>query len=250
MNSMKRHEKIMETLLAQKEVTVSELSEKLDVTGKTIREDLDKLESMGLLMRVHGGAMLAQHDQYGILTSRGALEKHHPEKIQIAERALQYIESYDIIALDGGSTTLEIARLLPNEPLTVITNDLFIISELTRKDQIRLVVPGGSRVRNMLVGEDTERFILSLNIHKAFISTTAVHPEFGFSIYTGDLVPLKRALIQTAQQVYAVVDHYKFGNFALRTFAQLSEVHQVISDKGLSEEVIAPYQEAGLTIDN
>lgn len=249
MNSMKRHEKIMETLLAQKEVTVSELSEKLDVTGKTIREDLDKLESMGLLMRVHGGAMLAQNDQYGILTSRGALEKHNPEKIEIAERAITYIEPGDIIALDGGSTTLEIARLLPNEPLTVITNDLFIIAELTKKDQIRLVVPGGSRVRNMLVSEDTEHFIRNLNIHKAFISTTALHPEFGFSIYTGDLVPLKRALIQTAQHVYAVVDHYKFGNFALRTFAQLSEVHKVISDKALDEGILAPYKDAGITID-
>lgn len=182
----------MELLIAKQEVTVNELSELLEVTGKTIREDLDKLESMGLLVRVHGGAMLAQNDQYGILTSMGALEKHNPEKIEIAERAMTYIEPYDVIALDGGSTTLEMARLLENIPLTVITNDLFIISELTRKDQIRLVVPGGSRVRNMLVSDETEQFISSLNIHKAFISTTALHPEFGFSIYTGDLVPLKR----------------------------------------------------------
>lgn len=247
---MKRHEKIMELLIAQQEVTVNELSDLLEVTGKTIREDLDKLESMGLLVRVHGGAMLAQNDQYGILTSVGALEKNSPEKIEIAERAITYIEPGDVIALDGGSTTLEMARLLNNIPLTVITNDLFIISELTKKDQIRLVVPGGSRVRNMLVSEDTEHFISSLNIHKAFISTTALHPEFGFSIYTGDLVPLKKALIRTAQQVYAVVDHYKFGRFALRTFAACSEVNAIISDKALTEETKAAYESLGVTIDN
>lgn len=78
MNPLKRHEKIMEALLERQEVTVSDLSELLQVTGKTVREDLDKLESMGLLVRVHGGAMLAQNDQYGILNSRGVTEKHHP----------------------------------------------------------------------------------------------------------------------------------------------------------------------------
>lgn len=54
MNSLKRHEKIMEALLERQEVTVSDLSDLLQVTGKTVREDLDKLESMGLLVRVHG----------------------------------------------------------------------------------------------------------------------------------------------------------------------------------------------------
>ncbi|MET1167650.1 DeoR family transcriptional regulator, partial [Bacillus velezensis] len=107
MNPLKRHEKIMEALLERQEVTVSDLSELLQVTGKTVREDLDKLESMGLLVRVHGGAMLAQNDQYGILNSRGVTEKHHPEKTEIAERPLAYIRPGDIAALDGGTNTLE-----------------------------------------------------------------------------------------------------------------------------------------------
>lgn len=103
MNSLKRHEKIMEALLERQEVTVSDLSDLLQVTGKTVREDLDKLESMGLLVRVHGGAMLAQNDQYGILNMRSVNEKHQPEKSEIAERALGYIQMGDIIALDGGA---------------------------------------------------------------------------------------------------------------------------------------------------
>ncbi|CAI6084470.1 HTH-type transcriptional repressor GlcR [Paenibacillus sp. JJ-100] len=249
MNPLKRHEKIMEALLERQEVTVSDLSDLLQVTGKTVREDLDKLESMGLLVRVHGGAMLAQNDQYGILNSRGALEKNQTEKIEIAERALAYIKPGDIVALDGGSTTLEIAKRLDNQPLTVITSDLYIIAELTKKEQIRLVVPGGSRVRNMLVGEDTAAFISGLNIHKAFISTTALHPEFGLSIYTGDLVPLKKAMIAAAQQVFGVVDHYKFGQFALRTFAQCTELDYIISDNHLDEETAGLYKQMGVLVD-
>ncbi|GJM79469.1 hypothetical protein HMSSN139_19650 [Paenibacillus sp. HMSSN-139] len=70
----------MEVLLTHKEVTVAELSDSLGVTGKTIREDLAKLEEQGLLVRVHGGAMLAQSDQYGILPSKEPLAKHAEEK--------------------------------------------------------------------------------------------------------------------------------------------------------------------------
>lgn len=70
MNPIRRHEMIMEVMLNQKDVTVNELSDKLQVTGKTIREDLSKLEEQGLIVRVHGGAVLAQSDQFGILPSK------------------------------------------------------------------------------------------------------------------------------------------------------------------------------------
>lgn len=142
MNPIRRHEMIMEVMLNQKDVTVNELSDKLQVTGKTIREDLSKLEEQGLIVRVHGGAVLAQSDQFGILPSKDPLDKYSDEKTEIALRALAHIDQDDIIALDGGSTTLEIARRLDNMPLTVVTNDVYIISELVPKDHIRLVVPG------------------------------------------------------------------------------------------------------------
>ncbi|MCL9662389.1 DeoR/GlpR family DNA-binding transcription regulator [Paenibacillus hunanensis] len=249
MSALKRHERIMEILIASQEITVGELSDTLHVTGKTIREDLAKLEEMGLLVRVHGGAVLAQNDQYGILSGQGTNTKHMPEKSEIAERALHYIQPGDIIALDGGSTTLEIARRLPSMPLTVVTNDLFILSELARKEQVRLVVPGGERNRNMLVSSQAIEYVRGLNIHKAFVSSTALHPEFGLSIYTGDLVPFKKALVDTAQKVYGVIDHQKFGQFALWTFATCSELDMIITDSGLSSEHAKHFQQAGIPLD-
>lgn len=80
MNPIRRHEMIMEVMLNQKDVTVNELSDKLQVTGKTIREDLSKLEEQGLIVRVHGGAVLAQSDQFGILPSKDPLDKYSDEK--------------------------------------------------------------------------------------------------------------------------------------------------------------------------
>ncbi|RCX22676.1 DeoR family transcriptional regulator [Fontibacillus phaseoli] len=249
MSSIRRYEKIMEVLLTSKEVTVAELSEKLGVTGKTIREDLTRLEEQGLIVRIHGGAVLAQGDQFGILPSKEPLIKHADEKADIARKALLHIKQNDIIALDGGSTTLEIARRLDNQPLTVITNDVYIVSELAVKDNIRLVVPGGYRVRNMLAGPEATSYVKELNIQKAFISATGIHPEHGLSIYTGDLIEFKRALIETAREVIAVVNHHKFGQTALRTFASLNELTRIITDGKLPDEVGRSYSDAGIIIE-
>lgn len=247
MSSIRRYEKIMEVLLTKKEVTVAELSDKLGVTGKTIREDLTRLEEQGLITRVHGGAVLAQSDQLGILSSKAPVIKHAVEKATIAAKAIQEIQPHDIIALDGGSTTLEIARHLENSPLTVITNDVYIISELASKDMIRLVVPGGYRVRNMLAGPEASSYIKQLNIQKAYISATGIHPEHGLSIYTGELIEFKRALIETAREVIAVINHHKFGQTALRTFAAMDELTRIITDD-LPHEIAKPYKDAGVII--
>ncbi|GLX71229.1 DeoR/GlpR family DNA-binding transcription regulator [Paenibacillus glycanilyticus] len=248
MNVVRRHELIMEALLASREVTVQELSERLDVTGKTIREDLARLEEKGLLLRIHGGAVLAQTGQFGILSQQEPLVRHAPEKAEIAELALTFIESGDIIALDGGSTTLEIAKKLRNQPLTVVTNDVHIIAELSRKDEIQLVVPGGYRVRNMLAGAEAEAYIRKLNIKKAFLSATGVHADFGFTIYTGDLIAFKRALLASAQSSYVVVDHHKFGQGALFTFADFTEISTIITDSGIPADTVRQYAEIGANL--
>jgi len=248
MNSHRRYEMIMEMLLADSEVSVTALSERLDVTGKTIREDLAKLEERGLLRRVHGGAVLAHADQIGILSAKNPVFHHAEEKAEIAELAAGLIEPKDIIALDGGTTTQEIARRLPNQPLTVVTNDVIIISELARKDQIRLVVPGGYRVRNMLTGMEAVAYIRKLNIHKAFLTATGVHPTDGFTIYTGDFLEIKRAWIDTARFTYVAADHHKFGQGALFTFAKLTEVEAILTDSGISPQTAREYGDAGVRL--
>lgn len=235
----------MEQLLERREVTVEELSRLLNVTGKTIREDLAKLEERGLLVRVRGGAVLAQREHFGILPAKGPVTRHQAEKAEIAAAALAWIEPGDVIALDSGSTTLELARRLPNEPLTVVTNDVFIIGELAHKPAIRLVVPGGSRVRNVLVSPEACAAVRKLNIRKAFLSATGVHETYGFSIYTSELAEFKRALLETAMERYLLADRHKFGRIALRTFAALSDVDALITDGGLDAETAARYAAAG-----
>jgi DeoR family fructose operon transcriptional repressor len=249
MLAIERHQKILELLQTQGTVQVSELSDQFGVTAKTIREDLEKLEEKGLLRRIHGGAVSQSDEADPMLPLQIPNTKHSKEKQAIAIHALRYICQDDVIALDAGSTTLEIAKRLPNIPLTVLTNDLLIICELMLKDQIRLVVPGGYRHRNVLVGNDALEWITRLNVQKLFVSATGVHDKYGLSVFTGELLELKKAYLAGAKEIYGVADHSKFDRAALLTFAALQQLHVLITDDGLDDEIFRRYEGGSVKIE-
>jgi len=248
MLAVQRHEHILKALARERTVRVAELAAALGVTEKTVREDLEKLEEKGLLRRIHGGAVAADEEE-PLLPPPVPNTRCPAEKASIAARAAASIRPEEIVALDGGSTTLEIAKLLPNEPVTVVTNDLFIIAELSRKDRIRLVVPGGYRERNLLVGAEAVEFVRGLNIHKAFLSATGIHKTFGLTVFAGAQIPMKRALLETAGAAHCVADSSKFGRSALVTFASLSEIDTIYTDPGLPKDVADEYRAAGVAVD-
>lgn len=249
MLAITRHQFILDLLQTHGSVQVSELSERFDVTSKTIREDLEKLEEKGLLRRIHGGAVSQSESADSMLPLQIPNTKYSKEKEAIAIHALQYINDYDVIALDAGSTTLEIAKRLPNTPLTVLTNDLLIIRELMLKDQIRLVVPGGYRHHNVLVGNDALEWLTRLNVQKLFISATGVHDKFGLSVFTSELMDLKKAYISEAKEIYGVADHSKFDRAALLTFASLQDLDVLITDDGLDDEQLQRYEGGSVKIE-
>lgn len=249
MLAITRHQMILDLLQIQGTVQVSELSDQLGVTAKTIREDLEKLEEKGLLRRIHGGAVNHSDEADPMLPLQFPNTKHSKEKEAIAIHALRYIRQDEVIALDAGSTTLEIAKRLPNIPLTVLTNDLLIIRELMLKDQIRLVVPGGYRHRNVLVGNDALEWLTKLNVQKLFLSATGVHDKFGLSVFTGELLDLKKAYLAGAKEIYGVADHSKFDRAALLTFATLQQLHVLITDDGLDDEIFRRYEGGSVRIE-
>ncbi|QYR22891.1 DeoR/GlpR family DNA-binding transcription regulator [Paenibacillus sp. sptzw28] len=242
MLAVTRQRKIIDTLQQTGAVKVSELSAMLQVTEKTIRDDLEKLEGKGLLRRTHGGAVPLEPSDENIYPLVYPNNKLEEAKEAIAASAVKQIEAGDIIALDGGSTTLQIAKQLGNMPLTVVTNDVMIIRELALLDQIRLVVPGGYRHLNLLLHPESLEWVSRMNIHKFFLSTTGIHTEYGLSVFTPELAPIKRMFIETSKKVICVADHSKFDKGALFTFAALGEVETFITDHELGSSVVKRYK--------
>lgn len=222
---------IINTLEQQHVLKVVEAAAALHVSEKTIREDLKRLEEQGLLVRVHGGARLPDKEE-SLLPIAQRRKSHMSEKAAIAAKAVQYIEENDTIILDSGSTILELAKIMPDIPLTVVTNDLLIMQEIRKRRHIDVYVPGGFLVSGSttLLGEDAEQRLKQFKTQKAFIGTTCVHPEHGLSLIAHTEVSIKKIMVQQAEKVFLLADRTKWNKIGLFPFASMDEIDVVVSN--------------------
>lgn len=249
MLSIIRHQKIVDELILHGAVKVSNLSRLFQVTEKTIREDLDALEQKALLKRVHGGAIAFPNGEIKSIAPEIPNTSFTVEKERIAEYTIEhFIQPGDIIALDTGSTTLEIAKRIKMYPLTVVTNDIMIIHELALAKEINLVVPGGYSYHNLLIQHEPIEWIRHVNIHKFFLSTTGIHLEYGLTVFAGEQIWLKQTMIHAAKHVICVADHSKFERGNLHTFAKVSDIEYFITDEGLDQSIKDAYLRSNIHI--
>ncbi|MDD9267394.1 DeoR/GlpR family DNA-binding transcription regulator [Paenibacillus sp. GCM10023248] len=244
-----RHSKMIELLNQTGSIKVSELSKAYQVTEKTIREDLEKLEASGILKRVHGGAVLVESSS-SLLPIHKRRVRQQAEKEQIAASACRWIEDGQILLLDGGSTTLELAKLIVHRTLTVITNDTKIASVLADCQQIELCLLGGYRRKGTytIIGPSAIQMVDELNVDIAFLGCTGIDAERGISVFHRDEAELKKRMIRASKKTILLTDHTKFDQTALVSFASLKEIDLLITDAQTDDEVVARYTERGLEV--
>lgn len=250
MFSVKRLEAITKLLEEEGSVGINLLSERFQVSAKTIRQDLDKLEEMGVIERVHGGAILKGDN--ALLPIRRRKQQNLGEKARIATAALKYITEGETIILDGGSTTLELARLLGGSRVQVITDDLVIATELMPKENISLYVTGGKLRRNgvyTLLGRDAEQTIRKYNVNRLFLGTSALDFEEGLMVIVEEEAEMKKAMIESAKEVICLADYSKFHKLAFTSFASLQELDRLITDDRISREDREYLKEHGVEVE-
>lgn len=226
-----RQKKIFDIVSKKGSVSVDYLAKYFKVSKMTIRRDLEKLQELDILQRTHGGAMLPQ-----VLSKELTyLEKQTiniEAKKQIARDALKYVYENNIIYLDAGTTTFELARLLvERKDICVITNDLRIANLLANAGN-RVYIPGG------LVSTDTGsihsceavNFLKKFNIDVAFLAASSVDSEFNVCTPNEEKVILKRHMIENSPMNILLVDKTKFNHKAFHRIFNFSEVDYVISD--------------------
>jgi len=236
MLAAKRHEEIMRILTEEGCADAAQLSEFFGVSAKTLRKDFDKLETMGLLERVHGGAVLKNNGS-NIFPIAERKRQNLDDKKEIGTAALQFIEEGDTFILDGGTTTLELAKLLGDKRVTVLTNDLRIATELLYKENVTLLVTGGRLRREgayTLLGRDAERYLDKYQVKKVFLGTSALDFRCGLTVFSLDEAEIKRAMIKSAREVICLADYSKFHKVALVSFCPLEKVGMLITDKRIS----------------
>jgi len=211
---------------------VEDLCQQLKVSAATVRRDLDELERSGAIRRVHGGAVSVESRlEESVFEDKTALAVR--EKRRIAEAALKFIEPEDTIYLDGGSTVLELARLLRERTnLTVVTNSLYAAHELAGRGP-RLLVIGGElrRLSQTMVGPLTRLMLEELHLDKAFMGTIGFGLKEGLTTTDPSEAFTKKAVMGRARQVIVLADSSKAGKVSFASAGRWENVHVLITDK-------------------
>ena len=233
-----RREKIFELVQEDGSAKVIDLAKIFKVTEVTIRQDLEKLEKDGLVIKEHGGAFLKNiKDQVQAFTlgHRENIDK----KERIAKKCLEYIESGDSIILDSGSTTTEIAKNLKGfKNLPVITNALNIALLLGAEPGIELIVTGGEfkPPTLSLTGQKAADFFKGINVQKLFLATAGISLKAGLTYPSISDLVVKKAMIEAADITYLVADSTKIGKSAFASLGALSLIDYIITDDDIEEK--------------
>lgn len=245
MQREQRLSSILERLGTGGSVTVSELSEELQVTSATIRRDLVALEKQRLLSRTHGGAVAHAVSYELPLRYRGV--RRAAQKRRIAEAAAAYVVEGMAIGLTGGTTTTEVARVLADRPgLTIVTNALNIASELAVRPNLKLVVTGGVARSNSyeLSGPLTERSLAGINLDFVFVGVDGIDVRAGCTTHEDIEAHSNGIMITRSHRAVVVADSSKLGRISFARICTLSDVDLIISDTEADPLVVMELRDA------
>jgi DeoR/GlpR family transcriptional regulator of sugar metabolism len=243
-----RRRRLLERITRQGYATLEELVRVLGVSESTIRRDLEVLDLSGSIKRTHGGAVYA-----GEVRSMPAFDDRTgtaaAEKRAIGQAAAALLEDGDTVLLDGGTTTLEVARALVGRRVQVVTNSLPIAQLLASSHPTDLILIGGYVYprTGVALGPLAIETMQSIRVRTAILGAGGIVPE---GIYNSNslLVETERQMMACGQEVMIVADHTKFGRLALARLCGLEELDSVVVDSGLGGEDREMLEAAGVAI--
>lgn len=254
MHRAERRKLIFELVQQSGTVTVTELCQRFDVSDMTIRRDLTALDREGLLRRVHGGAVNSGGRSYEppyLLRSH----KNVKAKKAIGRKAAEMIYDGDSIALDVGTTTLEIAgALAERRNLTIITASLPIANEIVSSyslnNDFRLILTGGTLRPGELsmVGHFAKEMYRNLHVDKAFLGIGGISLDDGLTEYNLEDALVKRVLLASASQKVLVADGSKFGKTTFASVGALADIDTIVTDASAPEAIIKAIQDEGIQV--
>lgn len=247
MYAEERQGEIARQARAEGRVDVGELAVAFSVSLETVRRDLTALERTGVLRRVHGGAIPAERLRHEPALAVRAAERTE-QKRRIAEAAVRELEGASTILLDAGSTTAQLADLLPTDrELTVVTNAVPIAMALSYRTGVTVHLLGG-RVRprtQATVDHVALAGLADLCVDVAFLGTNGISRERGFTTADPAEAAVKRAMVGAARRVVVLADASKIGDDQFARFAGLDDVETLIMDNAVDARVAAELESAG-----
>jgi DeoR/GlpR family transcriptional regulator of sugar metabolism len=243
-----RRHKVLELVKKDGFVDLTELARVLDCSKSTVRRDLDYWDEQGILKRTHGGAMFTG-GQGELPALEERLAQAVTEKAQIAQAAASRIGDGSVILLDGGTTTLEVARCLASRAVQVVTNSLPIAALLSGSKETDLIILGGYIYpkTGVALGPLTIAMLDKIHVQQAILSVSGITSR---GLFNSNLllVETERAMMRCADEVVVVADHTKLDRSALALLCPLSSVDTLVVDRGIRPEQRRWIEEAGVRL--
>jgi DeoR/GlpR family transcriptional regulator of sugar metabolism len=248
MLTTQRKQLILKRLKLDGQVVAKDVSLELGLSEDTIRRDLRELAAEGLLQRVHGGALPASPAVANFAEREQMASK---AKKAIGKAAAALVKTGQVVILDGGTTTRELARHLPQElRATVVTHSPTIAVELVGHLSIEVVLIGGRLFKHSVVavGAAAIEAISRIRADTFFMGVTGIHPEYGLS--TGDLEEayMKRALSAAAAETIVLVSAEKLNAASPYVIAPIGEISSIIVEPAIARNDIAAYEKLGIRV--
>lgn len=251
MNATARRRAIAKSAADRGLVRVAELAAEFGVSGVTIRTDLSVLERQGSILRVFGGAVVRDPSPAATDRFQDRLRRNARIKRWIARRAAALVEDGDAVYLDAGTTAFGMIQELGSRSgLVVLTNGLEVARTAAENGRTQAILLGGAvrAGRHSLTGSLALRALSEIRIRKAFVSCSALSFESGLMEDDLEEAELKRAVVQAADEVVALVDSTKFARVGLAPFAPLGSLAHLVVDDQVAGEHVARLQAAGVAV--
>ena len=238
MLALERRKKIMDFIEKNDSIRVQDLSKKFEVTEETIRRDLDKLVEIGHIKRTYGGAVLNESVNKDTPFDTRKIQNIR-EKDIIAQIVIEYINDGDTLMMDSSSTALQVAKLLKQkEDVTVITNSVPIILELSRCNNINIMSSGGTLRRSSLslVGCYAEEMLEKYNVDTTIISCKGIRMDKGIMESNEIEGRIKQVMIDAADKVFLLADGTKIDRTSFFTMSSFDNIDMFFTDTVLPKE--------------
>jgi len=249
---------LLDQMAADGQLTVAEAAQALGVSQATIRRDMDQLARQQLVTRTRGGAIAGQVSYD--LPLRYKTARHAAEKQRIGRAAAALVDPGAAVALNGGTTTSEVARALATRPdlaegtgtpaVTVVTNAMNIANELAVRPHVKIVVTGGvTRGQSYeLIGPFATLVLAELTLDWAILGADALDARAGAAAHHEGEASINHLMATRAEQVMIVADHSKLGQRAFARMCAVDEIDVIVTDTDAPPESLAPFTERGIRV--
>lgn len=243
-----RQQTILSEVELHNRILITDIAETLDVSIDTIRRDVKELDAENKLRKVHGGAI-----SLGFITNSTrnnniyALE----QKTKIAGKAIALLRDGSVIFMDGGTTCLEMARLIPPHiELTCFTLSLPVAMELSTKPNVTILFIGGqiSKEAQISIGANAIHNLSEIRVDFSFIGTGYVDPFYGLTEFDWDIVQVKKAVIKSSKKTVLLSISEKLNSQHRYKTCDINAINTMITELDPENSLLNPFRNQDIRI--